>query len=69
MYTLSTEIGFSNNSLHSFVNKREQKTLDSRIAVALADYFQVSVDEMIGRIKPATSDDESSQQSSIPNLN
>ncbi len=63
LYKLSTEIGFSNNSLHSFVNKREQKTLDSRIAVALADYFQVSLDEMVGRIKPNTSDnDEPSQQ-------
>jgi plasmid maintenance system antidote protein VapI len=63
LYKLSTEIGFSNNSLHSFVNKREQKTLDSRIAVALADYFQVSLDEMVGRIKPTTSDnDEPSQQ-------
>ncbi|MCC8483059.1 MAG: helix-turn-helix transcriptional regulator [Rickettsia endosymbiont of Labidopullus appendiculatus] len=70
LYKLSMDIGFGNNSLNSFVNgKRKQETLDSRIAVALADYFQVSVDEMIGRIKPATSDDESSQQTSIPNLN
>ncbi len=59
LYKLSIEIGFSNNSLHSFVNgKREQKTFNSQIAVALADYFQVSVDEMVGRIKPATSDND-----------
>ncbi|MCC8372348.1 MAG: helix-turn-helix transcriptional regulator [Rickettsia endosymbiont of Pseudomimeciton antennatum] len=71
LYKLSMDIGFGNNSLNNFVNgKRKQKTFNSQIAVALADYFQVSLDEMVGRIKPATSDNnESSQQSSTPDQN
>ncbi|WP_367364649.1 helix-turn-helix domain-containing protein [Candidatus Tisiphia endosymbiont of Nedyus quadrimaculatus] len=66
LYKLSMDIGFSSNPLHSFVNgKREQKTLNSQIIVALADYFQISLDEMVGRIKPTTADnDEVSQQNS-----
>ncbi|WP_425362571.1 helix-turn-helix transcriptional regulator [Candidatus Tisiphia endosymbiont of Hybos culiciformis] len=57
LYKLGMDIGFSSGSLHSFVNK-EQKTLNSQIVVALADYFQVSLDEIIGRIKPTTSDND-----------
>ncbi|WP_341759813.1 helix-turn-helix transcriptional regulator [Candidatus Tisiphia endosymbiont of Ptychoptera albimana] len=64
LYKLGLDIGFSSHSLRGLVNeKRKQKTFNSQIAIALADYFQVSVDEMIGRIKPNTSDnDEPSQQ-------
>ncbi len=57
LYKLGMDIGFSSGSLHSFVN-RKQKTLNSQIVVALADYFQVSVDEMVGRINPATAADD-----------
>ncbi|MDD9335198.1 MAG: helix-turn-helix transcriptional regulator [Rickettsiaceae bacterium] len=65
LYTLSIEIGFSSGSLHRFVNgKRKQKTLDSQIAVALADHFQISLDEMIGRIASTKDTDKSSEQSS-----
>ncbi|MFU7503356.1 MAG: helix-turn-helix domain-containing protein, partial [Candidatus Tisiphia sp.] len=67
LYKLGMTIGFSNNSLHSFVNSnREQKTLNSQIVVALADYFEISLDEMVGRIKPTTSssNDKLSQQNS-----
>ncbi|WP_367364117.1 helix-turn-helix domain-containing protein [Candidatus Tisiphia endosymbiont of Nedyus quadrimaculatus] len=71
LYKLSIDIGFSNNSLHSFVNSnREQKTLNNQIIVALADHFQISIDEMVGRIKPTTADnDEASQQNSMRLLN
>ncbi|WP_341750727.1 helix-turn-helix transcriptional regulator [Candidatus Tisiphia endosymbiont of Sialis lutaria] len=64
LYKLSIDIGFGIKLLHKFVNvNREQKTLYSEIIVALADYFQMSLDEMVGRIKPNTSDnDEPSQQ-------
>jgi transcriptional regulator with XRE-family HTH domain len=55
LHNLARNIGFSNNSLSGFINSnRGQKTLNSQIVVALADYFQVSIDEMIGRIKPTT---------------
>jgi transcriptional regulator with XRE-family HTH domain len=55
IYTLGKEIGF-NHSINSFINgKRAQKTLSSQIVVALADHFQVSLDEMVGRIKPIDS--------------
>ncbi|WP_341757474.1 helix-turn-helix transcriptional regulator [Candidatus Tisiphia endosymbiont of Ditula angustiorana] len=66
LYKLSIDIGFSIKPLHRFVNvNREQKTFNSQIAVALADYFQISLDEMVGRIKPTTSDNnEPSQQNS-----
>ncbi|MCC8416967.1 MAG: helix-turn-helix domain-containing protein [Rickettsia endosymbiont of Bryobia graminum] len=65
LYKLSQIIGFSNNSLHSFVNSnRGQKTLNSQIVVALADYFQVSLDEMVGRVAPTKDTDsvKSSEQ-------
>ncbi len=66
LYKLGLDIGFSTHSLHGFVNgKREQKTFNSQIAVALADYFQISIDEMVGRIDPAIADnDEPAQQNS-----
>ena len=60
LYKLGMTIGFSNNSLHSFVNSnREQKTLNSQIVVALADYFEISLDQMIGRIAPTKDTDNS----------
>ncbi|WP_425363595.1 helix-turn-helix domain-containing protein [Candidatus Tisiphia endosymbiont of Hybos culiciformis] len=59
LYTLGRDIGFSNNSLRGFIKgTREQKTFNSQIIIALADYFQISLDEMVGRIKPATSDND-----------
>ncbi|MCC8371970.1 MAG: helix-turn-helix domain-containing protein [Rickettsia endosymbiont of Pseudomimeciton antennatum] len=63
LYVLGKKIGF-NYSIHNFVNgSRKQKTLNTQIVVALADYFQISLDEMVGRINPVTSDnDKPSQQ-------
>ncbi len=42
----------------------KQKTLGSAVTVALADYFQVSLDEIVGRINPNSCNDQSSQQNS-----
>ncbi|MFU7500297.1 MAG: helix-turn-helix domain-containing protein [Candidatus Tisiphia sp.] len=64
LHNLARNIGFSNNSLSGFINSnRGQKTLNSQIVVALADYFQVSIDEMIGRIKPTTAVNSSDKNS------
>ncbi|WP_341748023.1 helix-turn-helix transcriptional regulator [Candidatus Tisiphia endosymbiont of Dascillus cervinus] len=72
-YILGKEIGF-NYSIHNFINgSREQKNLNSQIIVALADYFQVSLDEMVGRIAPTKDTDNTkfSEQNfnSDPDLN
>lgn len=64
LHNLSIDIGFSYNALNSFVNgNRGQKTLNSQIVVALANYFQVSLDEMIGRVKPTTAVNSSEKNS------
>ncbi|MCC8371758.1 MAG: helix-turn-helix domain-containing protein [Rickettsia endosymbiont of Pseudomimeciton antennatum] len=64
IYVLSKNIGYNEETLHKFVkNDSKRKALSGAVTVALADYFQVSLDEMVGRIKPATSDNnEPSQQ-------
>ena len=41
---------FKNTIFNFLDDKREQKTLGSPVMVALANYFQLSIDEMIGRI-------------------
>jgi len=47
---LSRTIRFSSASISEFIkDNASQKTLGSIITIALADYFAVSVDEMIGR--------------------
>ncbi|WP_341761810.1 helix-turn-helix transcriptional regulator [Candidatus Tisiphia endosymbiont of Thecophora atra] len=54
-YQLGITIGFSQNVIPKFLKENNpKKTLTSTVAVALADYFQVSLDEMVGRIKPTT---------------
>ncbi|MCC8399510.1 MAG: helix-turn-helix transcriptional regulator [Rickettsia endosymbiont of Platyusa sonomae] len=59
LYVLSKNIGSSEETLPQFMKEDgKQKILGSAVTVALADYFQVSLDEMIGRIKPATSDND-----------
>ncbi|WP_341756389.1 MULTISPECIES: helix-turn-helix domain-containing protein [unclassified Candidatus Tisiphia] len=66
IYVLSKNIGSSEETLPQFMKDNgKQKILGSAVIVSLADYFQVSLDEMVGRIKPTTSDNsEPSQQSS-----
>ncbi|WP_375319181.1 helix-turn-helix domain-containing protein [Candidatus Tisiphia endosymbiont of Oplodontha viridula] len=63
-YKLSRELGFNEHIIHDFIKEDSlQQTLGSAVTIALADYFQVSVDEMIGRIKPTTSEnDEASNE-------
>lgn len=56
-YKLAKRCGFSKTVIFNFIKSNKAKTaLGSAVTVALADYFQISLDEMIGRIKPATSD-------------
>ena len=71
-YKLSRELGFNEHIIHDFIKEDSlQQTLGSAVTIALADYFQVSVDEMIGRIDSATAadDDKPSQQNSTPDPN
>ena len=54
-YTLSKNTSLSNNAIRYFLKESNtNKTLGSAVTVALADYFQVSLDEMIGRVEPTT---------------
>lgn len=56
-YKLGLNIGFSAAVIDNFVNqnrKNIQSNLGTAPIVALADYFAISVDEMIGRISRKT---------------
>lgn len=49
-FQLAIQIGYTQNTIFSFLDeKRTQKTLGSVVMVALADCFQVSLDEIVGR--------------------
>ncbi|WP_367364109.1 helix-turn-helix domain-containing protein [Candidatus Tisiphia endosymbiont of Nedyus quadrimaculatus] len=62
---LGITIGFSQEVIPKFLKESNpKKTLSSTVTVALADYFQVSLDEMVGRIAPTKDTDKSSEQSS-----
>ena len=63
-YQLGMTIGFGQVVIPKFLKESNpKKTLGSAVAVALADYFQVSLDEMVGRIKATVSDnDEASNE-------
>ena len=48
---LSIELGFSSHALTDFLNiAASKKTLGTKIIIALANYFNTSIDEMIGRV-------------------
>lgn len=48
---LSIELGFSSHALTDFLNISAKKnTLGTKIIIALANYFNSSIDEMIGRV-------------------
>ncbi len=50
---LSLNIGFSRDLLDNFIgNNPKQKCLGSSPTVALANYFDISIDQMIGRSIP-----------------
>lgn len=71
--TLGTSIGFSQEVIPSFLkDNNAKKILSSSVILALADYFQVSIDEMIGRVKPTTavnsSDENSDKDIDLNNL-
>lgn len=49
-YLLSKNIGFSKTTIHCFLKAHSpHKMLSTNVIIALADYFNVSVDYMIGR--------------------
>jgi len=50
-YKLGRQIGFSESPIIEFISS-PNKTLSSSVIVALADYFKISIDEMIGRVPP-----------------
>ena len=49
-YKLAYTIGFSDRSISNLMYDKK-KTLGLKIMIAVADYFEVSLDKMIGRIK------------------
>jgi len=52
-YKLGRKIGFSEHPIAEFIQENSQrKRLSTAVIVALADYFKISIDEMIGRISP-----------------
>ncbi|MCC8400030.1 MAG: helix-turn-helix domain-containing protein [Rickettsia endosymbiont of Platyusa sonomae] len=60
---LSSNIGFSSDTIPLFLKEDDtKKNLSSAVTIALADYFQISLDEMVGRIKPTTSNDNKPSQ-------
>jgi transcriptional regulator with XRE-family HTH domain len=47
---LGKELGFNHNIIYDFMQEhRPQKRLSSAVTIALADYFNISLDKMIGR--------------------
>jgi len=49
-YKLARELGFNEHVISDLIkDSSSQKTLGSAVTIALADYFQVSLDEMVGR--------------------
>ncbi|UCM92861.1 helix-turn-helix domain-containing protein [Candidatus Tisiphia endosymbiont of Melanophora roralis] len=66
-YKLARYLGFNEHIISDLIkDNSSQKTLGNAITIALADYFQVSLDEMVGRIVPTKNTDngKSSEQSS-----
>ncbi|OZG32412.1 helix-turn-helix domain-containing protein [Rickettsia endosymbiont of Culicoides newsteadi] len=72
-YQLGITIGFGQDVIPKFLKESNPKKMfTSTVAVALSDYFQVSLDEMIGRVKPTTtvnsSDENSDKDIDLNNL-
>lgn len=56
-YQLSKKCGFSDVTLYEFMqDNTRKKTLGSTVIIGLADYFGVSLDEMVGRTAVLTQD-------------
>ncbi|MCC8419244.1 MAG: helix-turn-helix transcriptional regulator [Rickettsia endosymbiont of Glossina mortisans submortisans] len=63
-YQLGIDLGFNEHIIFDFIkDESNQKTLGAAAIIALADYFEVSIDEMIGRVSP--SNQESQQTTEI----
>ncbi|MFU7502227.1 MAG: helix-turn-helix domain-containing protein [Candidatus Tisiphia sp.] len=63
-YKLAKKCGFSETAIFNFIkDNNAKKALGSAVTVSLADYFQVSLDEMIGRVKHTTTVNSSDENS------
>jgi transcriptional regulator with XRE-family HTH domain len=52
-YQLGRKLGFNHNILYNFMQDHDtQKNLSSAVIISMADYFNVPLDEMIGRTSP-----------------
>lgn len=50
-YKLSCDLGFHNSVIQQFItDTTETRTLTTPVIIAVADYFQISIDKMINRI-------------------
>jgi transcriptional regulator with XRE-family HTH domain len=50
-YALGLDLGFSKNALTKFLKENSSKySINSRMIISLANYFDISIDVMIGRI-------------------
>jgi plasmid maintenance system antidote protein VapI len=72
-YILSSNLSLGKTVVYDFIKENSRlKMLSTSIVIALADYFQVSIDEMIGRVKPTTavnsSDENSDKDIDLNNL-
>lgn len=51
IHKLSIELGFSYNSLYNFVHrKNSRKVMNSDVILKLSNYFNISIDKMVGRV-------------------
>ncbi len=63
---LSRKIGFSESPIVEFINNTT-KSLSTEVILALANYFKVSIDEMIGRIPPSNQEPQTLEKDKITN--
>lgn len=55
-YTLSCDLGFHNSVIQQFItDTTATRTLTTPVIIAVADYFKISIDEMINRISSENS--------------
>lgn len=51
-YKFSEKIGFDHETIVKFINDTSPtRTLNTSVIVAISDYFNISIDQMLGRIK------------------
>jgi len=64
VYKLGKDIGFSEFAIFGLINNKN-KISSTEVILALADYFEVSIDEMIGRVSLSN---QEPLQTTEPNL-